>query len=152
MQHGIPAKLIQQEANSASTIGNFEEVIRRGFFAGKKFTNENPLLLVASTQQAEYRAKPLARAAFGIDEHHGIQVLAAERVSLRHHAKEVVGRVLTLRAIEEVQPRPFDAEDMHAVDVRFRQLVKDPVEFGLYGLSHVRQLFAEIRKAQPKTS
>jgi len=128
MSWGIPSKVIELERDSISTTDNFAKVLEYGFFGGQDFTDENPLLTVGSRQHAIRRGIPLARAAFGITEQYGALCLPAERENFRTRAQEVLLGAMTMRAIEQVNPEPWNAEDMERVGARLEAVVKGTPE------------------------
>lgn len=128
MTLGVPGELIEPEDESVSTTDNFAKVIQGEHFAGQEFTNENPLLVVGSQQHIVHRGLPLARAAFGITAPYGALWLPAETENLKTRAQEVVLGAMTRRAIEQVDPAPWSAEDMSSVGARLEAVVKGTPE------------------------
>jgi|GEM_PF-3294576 len=128
MEAGVPGPLIEVEDQSVSTTDNFAKVLENGFFAGQEFTNVNPLLIVGSGQHVVRRGIPLARAAFDITEQRGVLCLPAEGENIRTRAQEVLLGAMTKRAIEQINPEPWNAEDMGHVGARLEAVVKGTPE------------------------
>jgi hypothetical protein len=128
VENGVPSSIIEIEVESGSTTENYEKVIEAGFFEGKKFTAQNPLLVGASIPQGRYRGVPLARAGFGIEDHTGVGVLAGEKETPIVAFRELMGGMATAHAIHDVEPHPFNATDMAVVGVVFEGLVHNPRE------------------------
>jgi len=133
IHYGIPHHLIEVESDSTTTAKNFQRTIEAGFFEGKVFNNENPLLVVASRRHGEQRGVPLARAAFGINEHGGVGLLVAEAGSYLEYAKEYMGGLAVQKALKEVRPAPFNADDMGAVGNRYHDLISSPLSLAYLG-------------------
>jgi hypothetical protein len=123
MSYGVPHNIIETELLSGSTTENFQHTIDAGFFNGEVFSAFNPLIVVASLPHGRERGVPIARAGFGIDDHAGVGVLAAERDPLKMTMMERIGGLATNKAIADVQPQPFNADDMAAVGERFEELI-----------------------------
>lgn len=109
---GVPSSLIEVEGNSISTFSNFEECLRQDFFVDIEFSQEDPLLLVASKQHGRYRAAPIAKAAYGIAESSAVRVLSAEQENRRTAIREAVGGVATCVALREASVKSHDPDSL----------------------------------------
>lgn len=64
LRQGVPAKIIETEIQSGSTVRNLAFTLQEGYYIkAEPLTDEDPLLLVTSKQHGMYRGAPLSRAA-----------------------------------------------------------------------------------------
>lgn len=122
----IPSDLIEVEGDSISTFSNFEECLKQGFFDNTEFSEEDPLLLIASKQHGHYRGVPIARAAYGISAGQAVRVLSAERERSKTIIRETVGGVATRMAIREANVEPRNPHSLAKAASIFEAFTANP--------------------------
>jgi len=83
-------------------------------------------MVVASGPHGKQRGIPIARAAYGIENHLAIALLCGEQESPLAVARERIGGLATRIALAEIGVPPFDADTLSKAGDRFEELATHP--------------------------